>query len=113
MDAITAQAYGLKRKHYECILASFSHKSFPEAPNYCLSAFDELTAKGREAVSRRHDPYWKILLVTTPAKLAITLPVSAKRRDLLSAIPNAGLAAFPTNADLPSRSVIADPAPAA
>jgi hypothetical protein len=40
MDAAVARAYGLTRAHYEHVLASFSHKSFPNAPGLCLAAFD-------------------------------------------------------------------------
>ncbi|MDR3538151.1 MAG: hypothetical protein P4L71_16780 [Acetobacteraceae bacterium] len=43
MDAVIAHAYGLTRAQYACVLASFSHKSFPDAPGLCLAAFDRRT----------------------------------------------------------------------
>ncbi|MBN8898221.1 MAG: hypothetical protein J0H35_08560, partial [Rhodospirillales bacterium] len=45
MDAVVAQAYGLTRAAYAHMLASFSHRSWPEAPALCLAAFD----RGRRA----------------------------------------------------------------
>ena len=40
MDAVVAHAYGLDRDQYRQILASFSHRSFPDAASWCLEAFD-------------------------------------------------------------------------
>ena len=40
VDVTIAHAYGLNREQYRHVLASFSHRSFPEAPNLCLGAFD-------------------------------------------------------------------------
>jgi len=39
-DALIAKAYGLTRSEYAHLLNSFSHKSFPAAPAWCLEAFD-------------------------------------------------------------------------
>lgn len=62
IDAVVAQAYGLKRDQYAHVLAAFSHKSYPRAAGLCLAAFDELTQLGLEEFLRRHDPYWDIPL---------------------------------------------------
>ena len=64
IDALVADAYGLSRAHYEHLLASFSHKSYPAAPARCLAAFDELHKVGLAAFTRAHDPYHDIDLVT-------------------------------------------------
>ena len=40
-DAVVAHAYGLSRRQYDQILASFSHRSFPAAPALCLEQFDQ------------------------------------------------------------------------
>lgn len=39
-DARIAHAYGLNRAQYREVLDGFSHRSFPEAPSWCLEAFD-------------------------------------------------------------------------
>ena len=39
VDAVVAKSYGLTRLQYEHLLASFSHRSFPDAPSLCLEAF--------------------------------------------------------------------------
>jgi hypothetical protein len=39
-DALIARAYGLSRPQYAHLLNSFSHKSFPDAPAWCLESFD-------------------------------------------------------------------------
>lgn len=46
IDAVVAHAYGLNRAQYERVLKSFSHKSFPEAPRFCLTAFEEIRDVG-------------------------------------------------------------------
>ncbi len=56
-DAAVAQAFGLDRAAYRHMLAAFSHRSFPSAPELCLEAFDELVETGQAAFCRRHDPY--------------------------------------------------------
>jgi hypothetical protein len=91
IDAIVAHAYGLRHKHYERILASFSHKSFPDASAMCMAAFDELSGLGMARFCRQHDPYFDIPLVSAPAKPAIELPGSCQSRDRLGP-PLAGLA---------------------
>jgi hypothetical protein len=52
MDAVVATAYGLDRSQYEAVLASFSHRSRPDAARSCLSAIDVLQAEGVEAFCR-------------------------------------------------------------
>lgn len=74
IDAVVAQAYGLDRSQYEHVLGSFSHKSYPAAPQRCLEAFDELTAIGLDAFVQRHDPYHDIPLVETLPQPVIDLP---------------------------------------
>jgi len=57
IDAVVAQAYGLSREQYAHVLSGFSHSSYPDAPQLCLGAFDELGRIGLEAFCREHDPY--------------------------------------------------------
>ena len=78
IDGFVAQAYGLSRTDYEHVLASFSHRSYPNAPELCLAMFDELEAMGLEAFTRKHDPYWNIPLVTTLPQPVIDLPGTHK-----------------------------------
>ena len=59
MDAVVARAYGLGREEYRHVLGGFSHKSWPEAPDACLAAFDALTRLGGAAFHRRYDPFRK------------------------------------------------------
>jgi Eco57I restriction-modification methylase len=73
IDAVVAHAYGLSRKQYQHMLASFSHKSFPAAPIVCLAAFDELAEKGLGAFCRDHDPYWNIPRVSATAAPVVRL----------------------------------------
>lgn len=77
IDAVVAHAYGLARKHFEHVLASFSHKSDPEAPRRCLEAFDELLAIGLEDFCKKHDPYFDVPLVETLPQPVIDLPAPA------------------------------------
>jgi len=56
--APSKSGYGLSCDQYTHVLSSFSHKSYPKAPEVCLAAFDELHAIGLEAFCRKHDPYW-------------------------------------------------------
>jgi hypothetical protein len=74
MDAVIADGYGLNRGDYQHILDSFSHKSFPAAPAFCLAAFDALTTTGLAIFCRDHDPYHGVPLATTIAQPVITLP---------------------------------------
>ncbi len=77
IDAVVAQAYGLSREQYAHVLSTFSHKSYPLAPQRCLAAFDELTDIGIADFVRRHDPYHDIALVETLPLPVIDLPESA------------------------------------
>lgn len=74
IDALVADAYGLDRAQYEHVLSTFSHKSYPKAPDLCLAAFDELKKLGLEAFCKKHDPYWDIPLVETLPEPVIDLP---------------------------------------
>jgi hypothetical protein len=62
IDAIVADAYGLSRDQYAYILSSFTHRSYPKAPELCLDRFGELNVIGLEAFTKRYDPYWDIPL---------------------------------------------------
>ncbi|MCC6427181.1 MAG: N-6 DNA methylase [Phycisphaerales bacterium] len=74
VDAAVADAYGLSREQYAHVLSTFSHKSYPKAPQQCLAAFDELKAIGLEAFCKKHDPYWDIPLNESLPKPVIDLP---------------------------------------
>jgi hypothetical protein len=74
IDAVVAAAYGLNHGQYAHVLASFSHKSYPRAPELCLQAFDDLAKRGLAAFCKKHDPYWDIPLVTTLPKPVLDLP---------------------------------------
>jgi len=74
IDAVVADAYGLDRAKYEHVLSTFSHRSYPKAPELCLAAFDELKAIGLEAFAKKHDPYWDIPLNESLPKPVIDLP---------------------------------------
>jgi len=74
IDAVVAAAYGLDREQYAHVLASFSHKSYPRAPELCLQAFDDLAKRGLAAFCKKHDPYWDIPLVTTLPNPVLDLP---------------------------------------
>jgi len=67
IDAVVAAAYGLDRAQYELVLASFSHRSAPDAPVACLAAFDELAALGVTAFCERKDRLRDAGLVTIQA----------------------------------------------
>ena len=77
IDAVVAQAYGLTRDQYAHVLSTFSHKSYPNALHLCLAAFDELTAIGLDAFTRKHDPYHDIPLNESLPKPVIDLPIPA------------------------------------
>jgi len=74
IDAVVAQTYGLNRAQYQHILSTFSHSSYPKAPELCLSMFDELESLGLEAFCRKHDPYWDVPLNENLPQPAIQLP---------------------------------------
>ena len=63
IDAVVARAYGLTRENYHHILAGFSHKTHPPAPEQCIAAFDSLTRCGTQTFYRRHDPFWEVPLM--------------------------------------------------
>ncbi|MDK9701107.1 MAG: hypothetical protein OEM52_13275, partial [bacterium] len=75
IDAVIAQAYGLSREQYEHVLSTFSHKSYPKAPTLCLAKFDELTAIGLDAFTKKYDPYWDIPLNENLPQPVIDLPI--------------------------------------
>ena len=56
IDAIVANAYGLTRDQYDHVLRGFSHRSYPDAPALCLTAFDELNMLGETRFCRQYDP---------------------------------------------------------
>jgi hypothetical protein len=86
IDALVAHAYRLDRAQYEHVLASFSHRSYPTAPERCLAAFDELKTFGPNVFARKHDPYHDVPLVETLSAPAIDLPAPAAE----GASPEAG-----------------------
>jgi hypothetical protein len=75
IDAVVADAYGLRRAQYEHVLASFPHRSYPDAPMRCLEAYDELNRLGLARFCKKHDPYFDIPLVETLPEPAIDLQV--------------------------------------
>jgi hypothetical protein len=75
IDAVVAEAYGLDRDQYAYVLSTFSHRSYPMAPELCLAAFDELKALGLEAFIQKHDPYWDIPLNESLPQPVIDLPI--------------------------------------
>jgi hypothetical protein len=77
IDAVVADAYGLDRAQYAHVLSTFSHRSYPKAPELCRIAFDELKTIGLEAFTRKHDPYWDIPLNESLPKPVIDLPIPA------------------------------------
>lgn len=79
IDAVVAQAYGLSREQYAHVLSTFSHKSYPRAPELCLGKFDELSAIGLDAFTRKYDPYWDVPLVETLPQPVIELPSLAEK----------------------------------
>jgi len=121
IDAVVADAYGLDREQYAHVLSTFSHKSYPQAPDLCLAVFDELQAIGLEAFARKHDPYWDIPLNESLPKPVIDLPVpilaESAQTDFRSALdrteatasgpPPSADARSPRPAELPEPSWIA------
>jgi hypothetical protein len=75
IDAVVADAYGLSRERYAYVLSTFSHTSYPKAPDLCLAAFDELKSIGLDAFTRKHDPYWDIPLNENLPQPVIDLPM--------------------------------------
>ncbi|MEW4490899.1 N-6 DNA methylase [Thalassoglobus sp. JC818] len=81
MDAVVADAYGLTREQYEHVLSTFSHSSYPSAPELCLAAFDELKDIGLEAFTKKHDPYHDIPLNENLPEPVINLPIPGEEED--------------------------------
>jgi hypothetical protein len=75
IDAVVADAYGLTREQYTHVLSTFSHKSYPTAPELCLARFDELQTMGLEVFTHRYDPYWDIPLNENLPQPVIDFPV--------------------------------------
>ncbi len=75
IDAVVADAYGLSRDQYEHVLSTFSHKSYPKAPELCLARFEELKKLGLAAFTRKHDPYHDIPLNENLPEPVIDLPI--------------------------------------
>lgn len=75
IDAVVAEAYGLTRDQYEHILTTFSHSSYPQAPQLCLAKFDELNNIGLEKFTKKYDPYWDVPLNEELPKPVIDLPI--------------------------------------
>jgi len=75
IDAVVADAYGLYREQYVHVLSTFSHASYPRAPELCLARFDELQEIGLDAFTRKHDPYWDIALNESLPEPVIELPI--------------------------------------
>jgi hypothetical protein len=74
IDAVVADAYGLTHQQYAHVLGTFSHRSYPKAPDLCLSRFDELRAIGPETFVHRYDPYWDIPLNERLPEPVIQIP---------------------------------------
>jgi hypothetical protein len=75
IDAVVADAYGLTRDQYAHVLSTFSHKSYPRAPERCLAAFDELLRTGLDAFVQAHDPYADVPLNESLPRPVIDLPI--------------------------------------
>jgi hypothetical protein len=89
IDALVAGAYGLSRDHYQMLLSSFSHTSYPAAPALCLAAFEELQQTGLEAFCKSHDPYWDVPLNESLPVPVLDLP-ELHERHASSAITERG-----------------------
>jgi hypothetical protein len=73
--AVVADAYGLTRDQYAHVLSTFSHASYPKAPELCLAKFDELHAIGLDAFTKKYDPYWDIPLNENLPQPVIDIPI--------------------------------------
>lgn len=94
IDAMIAHAYTLDRAMYERVLASFSHKSYPSAPDLCLAAFDELQQIGLEPFCKKHDPYWDIPLNESLPEPAIDFPELRGEVGLSASVERGGKRSF-------------------
>ena len=81
IDAVVADAYGLSRDQYAHVLSTFSHASYPKAPELCLARFDELKQIGLEKFTRKYDPYWDIPLNENLPKPVIDLPIPGEAKE--------------------------------
>jgi len=77
IDAVVANAYCLSREDFAHVLSTFSHKTYPQAPEFCLAMYDELQQLGFEAFARKHDPYFDTPLNESLSQPAIDLPIPA------------------------------------
>jgi len=68
IDAVVARGYGLDRDDYRHILAGFSHKIHPSAPEQCMAAFDLLMTRGASSFYRRYDPFSDVPLSDEPSQ---------------------------------------------
>jgi hypothetical protein len=75
IDSLVADAYRLSRDQYIHVLSTFSHSSYPRAPELCISKYDELIAIGFESFSRKYDCYWDIPLNKTVPHPSIDLSI--------------------------------------
>lgn len=80
IDAVVADAYGLSREQYEHVLSTFSHASYPAAPELCLARFDELQQIGLDAFTKKYDPYHDMPLNENLPKPVIDLPLSGEEQ---------------------------------
>jgi hypothetical protein len=80
IDAVVADAYGLSRDQYAHVLSTFSHKSYPKAPELCLARFDELKQLGLDAFTRKYDPYHDIPLNENLPQPVIDLPIPGEEQ---------------------------------
>jgi hypothetical protein len=81
IDAVVADAYGLSRDQYAHVLSTFSHASYPKAPELCLARFDELKKLGLEKFTRNYDPYWDIPLNENLPQPVIDLPIPGEAKE--------------------------------
>jgi hypothetical protein len=61
VDAAIARQYHLTREQYRHILASFSHRSCPEAPSLCLAAFDDAAPVDKVVTQRNKNNKCNVL----------------------------------------------------
>jgi len=81
VDVVVAEAYGLSRDQYAHVLSSFSHRSYPKAPDLCIDRFDELKTIGLEAFTKKYDPYWDIPLNENLPKPVVDIPMGEAAED--------------------------------
>lgn len=74
IDAVVANVCGLSRGQYAELLSAFMHRSYPDSPAICLSAFDRLEEVGMNRFCKQNDPYWDIPLTDAFPAPVIRLP---------------------------------------